>query len=145
MGAILLVSACYTDLGDEGERRSGYYPRQGNEDGSDANPWNFSAMRKNCPLFFQFHSDDDPFIPLKGEALRVKEGLGLRAASYGSCLEEEEEAVAGKAAGGGFFMLPGRSHFFDAPFPELLSLVDQLTTGAGMADVRAGDTSTACS
>ena len=113
VGAILLVSACHSDLGDEGERRSGYYPSrpgclEDTEDGSGLNPWEFAAMRENCPIFFQFHSDNDPFIPLEGEALRVREGLGL-------------------TAGEDFFLLPGRSHFFDAPFPELLQLVDRLT------------------
>lgn len=104
MGAIILVSACYTDLGDEGERRSGYYP---SKDGS-SNAWNFDAMKLNCPVFYQFHSDNDPFIPLANEALAVREGLGL--------------------SDDHFFMLPRRSHFFDAPFPELLELVDKLTT-----------------
>lgn len=96
------MSACFTDLGDEGERRSGYYPSR---DGT-SNKWDFEAMTENCPVFFQFHSDNDPFIPLGGEALAVKEGLGL------------EDS---------FVLLPRRSHFFDAPFPELLELVDRLT------------------
>jgi hypothetical protein len=94
------VSACYSDLGDEGEKNSGYYPSR---DGV-SNQWDFEAMTSNCPVFYQFHSDNDPFIPLLNEALKVQEGLGL---------EFERN----------FLMLPRRSHFFDAPFPELLSLV----------------------
>lgn len=72
-----------------------------------SNPWDFAAMRENCPVFHQFHSDNDPFIPVH-EAQRVKDGLRLT---------EGEE----------FRLLKGRSHFFDAPFHELLDLVCEMT------------------
>ena len=74
----------------------------------EINPWNFKAMQTNCPFFYQFHSNNDPFIPLEGEALRIQDELGL-------------------LAGQNFFMLASRSHFFDAPFPELLNLIDQIS------------------
>lgn len=32
VGAIVLVSACFTDLGDDNERASGYYPITGDEE-----------------------------------------------------------------------------------------------------------------
>lgn len=92
--AVVLVSATYTDLGDAGERASGYYPQ-----GED-NPYQFSAMRENCPVWHQFHSDDDPFIPV-AEAERIRDGLGLSDTYY---------------------LLSGRSHFFE-PFPELPELL----------------------
>jgi predicted alpha/beta hydrolase family esterase len=38
---IVLVSACWTDLGDAGERAAGYYAR----------PWDWDAMKKNVGAF----------------------------------------------------------------------------------------------
>lgn len=49
----VLVSACWTDLGDEGERLAGYYNR----------PWNWESIRANASWIIQYHSIDDPFIP----------------------------------------------------------------------------------
>lgn len=95
--AAVLVSATYSDLGDAAERASGYYPQ------GDRNLYNFDAMKRNCPIWFQFHSDDDPFIPLY-EAEQIRDGLGLTDT---------------------YFMLPGRSHFFE-PFDELLEVVESL-------------------
>ena len=86
--AVVLVSATYTDLGDEGERASGYYP---SADGTE-NRYDFGAMRDNCPTWHQMHSDDDPFIPV-AEAERVRDGLGI--------------------GDGCYHFLPGRSHFFE--------------------------------
>ena len=92
---IVLVSATYSDLGDADERASGYYPQ-----GPTNNPYLFEMMKTNCKHWHQFHSNDDPFIPLH-EAERIRGGLGLRDTYY---------------------MLPGRSHFFDYS-PELLEAV----------------------
>lgn len=50
----VLVGACYTDLGDEDERKSGYYNR----------PWNWGAIKKNQEWIIQFASKDDPWIPI---------------------------------------------------------------------------------
>lgn len=49
----ILVSACYTDLGDEKEKISGYYNR----------PWNWETIRNNQKWVIQYHSTDDPYIP----------------------------------------------------------------------------------
>ena len=97
---IVLVSATYSDLGDSHERASGYYPQQRKNVKGETNPYLFDEMNKNCPLWHQFHSDDDPFIPLR-EAERIRDGLGLSDT---------------------YHMLPGRSHFFDYS-PELLDAV----------------------
>ena len=97
---VVLVSATYTDLGDAGERASGYYPQPGSSEGGESNPYLFDEMKKNCKQWHQFHSDDDPFIPLH-EAERIRDGLGLKDTYY---------------------MLPGRSHYFDYS-PELLDAV----------------------
>ena len=96
---VVLVSATYTDLGDAHERASWYYP-QPKAGGGENNPYLFEEMRKNCENWRQFHSDDDPFIPLR-EAERIRDGLGLTDA---------------------YCMLPGRSHFFEYS-PELLDAV----------------------
>ena len=58
-------------------------------------------MKKNVGSFgiHQFHSNDDPFIPVS-----------------------ESRHVA-KKIGSQYFELPERSHFFDAPFPELIKTI----------------------
>ena len=99
--AAVLVSATYSDLGDLNERSSNYYPKP---DGS--NPYDFESMRNHCKIFHQFHSDNDPFIPVK-EATMIQEGLQL-------------------TSNKNFHLLPNRSHFFNHPFPELLQLILRL-------------------
>jgi uncharacterized protein len=104
--AAVLVSATYTDLGDEGERASGYYPSWKN--GKEENPYLFQTITSNCNIWHQFHSDDDPFIPLD-EAERIRDGLGLTDDFY--------------------HMLPGRSHFFE-PFEELFDVIQSIVDAA---------------
>lgn len=101
--AAVLVSATFTDLGDAGERASGYYPTLGSDGAILSNPYKFDEMKRNCPHFHQFHSDNDPFIPIH-EAERIRDGLDLK-----------ED----------YHMLPGRSHFF-VPFPELLHVIQSI-------------------
>jgi predicted alpha/beta hydrolase family esterase len=101
--ASVLVSATYTDLGDASERASGYYPQPTSNGGGETNPYQFDRMKTNCPTWHQFHSNNDPFIPLH-EAERIRDGLGL---------SDEDDT---------YHMLPGRSHFFDFS-PELLYVV----------------------
>lgn len=102
--ACVLVSATYTDLGDAHERASGYYPVLSN-DGQEQNPYDFDKMKTNCNHWHQFHSDNDPFIPLY-EAERIRSGLDLSSET--------------------FHVLPGRSHFFEFS-PEVLDVVLSLT------------------
>ena len=101
VGAIILVSACWSDLGIKSERLSGYYP---NSDGS--NPWNFQLMKENCSIWHQFHSNDDPFISVE-EAEKVRDGLEL--------IVDVD-----------YHFLLNRSHFFDYPFDELLHIIDMI-------------------
>jgi predicted alpha/beta hydrolase family esterase len=54
VAGIILVSAAHTDLGDAGERASGYF----DED------WDWEAMKPNAQFIHQFHSDDDHLIPV---------------------------------------------------------------------------------
>ncbi|HMH69880.1 MAG TPA: alpha/beta hydrolase [Candidatus Saccharimonadales bacterium] len=49
----ILVSPCYTDLGDEDERLSGYYDK----------PWNWDAIDTNQDNIALFWGDNDPYIP----------------------------------------------------------------------------------
>lgn len=98
-GAVL-VSATYSDLGDQHERQSGYYPQRKGPDMAEENPYEFSRMKENCRIWHQFHSDDDPFIPVH-EAEAIRKGLGLTDT---------------------FYLLKGRSHFFEFQ-PELLQVV----------------------
>lgn len=63
----VLVSACYTDLNDENERKSGYYNH----------PWNWQAIRNNQKWIIQFHSLDDPYIPIS-EARFIHQKLGTQ-------------------------------------------------------------------
>jgi len=104
--AAILVAATYSDLGDAGERASGYYPQQRRDDDRDiSNPYDFESMKANCPEWHQFHSDDDPFIALH-EAERIRDGLGIGDTDR-------------------YHMLPGRLHFFE-PFPELIEVLEML-------------------
>lgn len=58
VGGLVLVAACHTDLGDEGERASGYYPPSGG-------PWRWDSIRKNTGWIVQFHSRDDHLVPVQ--------------------------------------------------------------------------------
>jgi uncharacterized protein len=51
----VLVGACYTDLGEETERISGYFDH----------PWDWEAINANQQWIIQFSSTDDPFIPIE--------------------------------------------------------------------------------
>jgi len=49
----ILVSPCYTDLGDELEKESGYYDQ----------PWQWKKIRTNQKHVALIWGDDDPYIP----------------------------------------------------------------------------------
>lgn len=48
----ILISPCYTDLGDEMEKQSGYYDR----------PWQWDKIRANQEKIALFYGDNDPYI-----------------------------------------------------------------------------------
>ena len=54
LGAIL-VGACYTDLGYESEKVSGYYD----------DPWQWETIKQNAQWIVQFASQDDPYIGIE--------------------------------------------------------------------------------
>lgn len=51
----ILVSACYTDLGMKSEAISGYYDSS----------WLWDDIKNNQQWIIQFHSTDDPLIPIE--------------------------------------------------------------------------------
>jgi predicted alpha/beta hydrolase family esterase len=50
----ILICPCYTDLGEESEKISGYYD----------SPWNWEKIKNNQKNIALFYSDNDPFIPI---------------------------------------------------------------------------------
>ncbi|CAJ1403314.1 unnamed protein product [Effrenium voratum] len=67
VGGLVLVAACHSDLGDAGERASGYYPPSGG-------PWQWDKIRQHCGWIVQFHSSDDCLVPVV-EGRRVAKEL----------------------------------------------------------------------
>ena len=82
----VLVGACHTDLGDESEAVSRYYDH----------PWDWEAIKANQKWIIQFHSTDDPFIPVE-EARFIHEKLGTE-----------------------YHELTDKGHFQQTEFPELV-------------------------
>lgn len=64
LGAIV-IGVNYTDLGDEGEKESGYYD----------SPWQWDQIKANALWIAQFASTDDPYIPI-GEPRFIHDQLG---------------------------------------------------------------------
>lgn len=62
----ILVGTCYTDLGWESERISGYYDT----------PWQWDVMQKNQQWIMLFASQDDPYIPIQ-EAQHIQKNLDV--------------------------------------------------------------------
>jgi predicted alpha/beta hydrolase family esterase len=60
----VLVSASYTDLGEENEKVSGYFDM----------PWSWEKIRQNQKFIIQFASTDDPYIPIS-EARHIHDQL----------------------------------------------------------------------
>lgn len=70
LGAVL-VGACYTDLGYESERLSGYYDKE----------WKWGLMGGNAKWIIQFASLNDPYIPI-AEARFIRDKLRTRYYEY---------------------------------------------------------------
>ena len=51
----VLVGTCHTDLGDEIEKKSGYFNH----------PWDWKVIKQNQKWIIQYASTDDPYIPIK--------------------------------------------------------------------------------
>lgn len=66
--ACILVAAAHTDLGDDGERESGYFNR----------PWDWEAIKQGADNIVIFHGTDDNLIPVK-EARYIAQQLGSSA------------------------------------------------------------------
>ncbi|KAH3765236.1 serine hydrolase RBBP9 [Pelomyxa schiedti] len=55
LGGLVLVSAYHTDLGDEGERASGYFDDE----------WRWPDIVANCGFIAQYHGSDDPLVDIQ--------------------------------------------------------------------------------
>ena len=67
---IVLLSSCHSDMGQEAERKSGYYPPEGG-------PWRWNAIRANSgDNIAILHADDDAIVPL-AEGQHVAQSLGV--------------------------------------------------------------------
>lgn len=97
LGCVALVGAYHSHLGDDNERKSGYF---------DAD-WDWGAVRAAKPVhgLHQFGGADDPFLPESEQDLVARESA----------------AVYHK-----FDKSAGRGHFMDKEFPELFELIQQL-------------------
>jgi len=51
----VLVGTYHTDIGDDNEKKSGYFNH----------PWNWQAIRNNQKWILQFNSTDDPWVPIE--------------------------------------------------------------------------------
>ena len=115
VAALVLVSACHTDLGDPGERAAGYYAR----------PWRWDAIRANAGRIVQFHSDNDPFIPDTARSRRPSIAPSMRRAPDAVVQTQEARHVAENLQSE-YSELPGRSHFFTPPFAECLGVCREI-------------------
>jgi predicted alpha/beta hydrolase family esterase len=86
----ILIGACYTDLGLQNEKDAHYYDE----------PWQWNKIKNNQNWIIQFHSIDDPFIPIE-EARHIWQNL-------------ETE----------YYEFKDRGHFGDgSEFPELIEAI----------------------
>jgi uncharacterized protein len=97
--AVIAVSITDNDLGDRGERESGWYD----------SPWLWSKMRENTNHLVVFASDDDPFIPVS-----VQRRVGKFLADVESTLP---------CGNFEYIELKKRSHFFGLTQQEILDAV----------------------
>ena len=95
----VLVGVCYTDLGIQSEKDSGYYDT----------PWDWDAIRQNQKWIVQFASTDDPFIPIS-EARFIRDHLHTEYHEYSDK---------------GHFMLGTKTNGAapDIEFPELIDAI----------------------
>lgn len=111
LAGLVLVAAYGSDLGDELERKSGYFDR----------PFEWERIRTNSAFIAQIAGRRDSLVPFAAQA-EVAEALRLTRAADG--VESSRYFLVECA---------GRDHFFEPPFDELLEAID-----AGLAAVAGG-------
>jgi uncharacterized protein len=99
LGAII-IGVNYTDLGDEGERESGYYHE----------PWQWDKIKNNAQWIVQFASVDDPYIPLDQPRF----------------IHEKLDTEYYELDGRGHYMIEQNPQ--NATFPEIIELIEQKIT-----------------
>jgi predicted alpha/beta hydrolase family esterase len=67
----IIVGAYYTDLGDELEKKSGYFDE----------PWKWNQIKDNAKKIVIFASQDDPYIPIE-QAKFIKEKVNAEYHEY---------------------------------------------------------------
>ncbi len=70
LGAII-VGACHTDLGDEKEKKSGYFDDE----------WHWDKIKENAKWIVQFASTNDPYIPIE-EARYIRDRINSEYHEY---------------------------------------------------------------
>lgn len=67
----ILIGACYTDLGNEREKNSGYFYK----------PWEWEKIKNNAEKIVLFSSKNDPYVPIS-EALFIKDKISAEYHEY---------------------------------------------------------------
>lgn len=107
---VVAVSMTDNDLGDAGERASGWY---------DA-PWKWGTMRGHVKHLVVFASDDDPFIPI---ATQRRVGDFLEKAEAEADADAANDSNAPTKGTFEYIELTKRSHFFAKKQLEILQSV----------------------
>jgi hypothetical protein len=97
LSGAIIIGTNYTDMGEEGEKESGYYD----------DPWNWEKIKSNAGWIVQFISTDDPYIPPK-ETQYIHEKL-----------DTEYHELTGR----GHFMIDQNP--INNTFPEILEVIKQ--------------------
>lgn len=100
---VFLVSPCVSDLGEESERISGYYPKI-IAPGIRSRPWEWGMMETNSEFVVVIGSSDDCFIPIE-EMRVIRDKLSL----------EQKKS---------YFEFTDKSHFMKTSCPEILKIVE---------------------
>merc|ERR1712226_561221 len=98
---VFLVSPCVSDLGEESETVSGYYPQQMGTD--KLRPWEWNKMKENSDFVTVIGSQDDPFIPIE-EMRVIRDELDLEEKKF-------------------YYEFTDRGHFMNTSSPEILKIV----------------------
>ncbi|MFZ1258787.1 MAG: alpha/beta hydrolase [Candidatus Saccharimonas sp.] len=81
----ILIGACYTDLGEESEKVSGYYDDE----------WNWRAIKNNQDFVVVIASSDDPWIAID-EPRHIYQSIGAEYHEYVDKGHFTEEHIGGK-------------------------------------------------
>ena len=137
-GAVI-VSGSISDLGEESEKISGYYPQQPNSD--ELRPWNWDIMKANSDWLIHLGSKDDQFIPFDEIIILFVPELETATNKFNSGLQQTEfqelsaDEIVEVINSGCIFTTKNimfffeksakRGHFMTSTFPELLTILTE--------------------